>query len=113
MKQPHLFAMDLAAEQQAAAKIGGTAALLGFAVALDHFPHRFAHQRGGFVQTGGIQQIGAFGVFAAALQQADDALGGRQIAGTLQHQQAFAVLLEHVQFAEGRNMVHSGIGARI
>ncbi|SVK46966.1 Uncharacterised protein [Acinetobacter baumannii] len=113
MEQPHLFPVNLAAEQQVAAEIGGAAALLRLAVALDHLAHRFPHQRGRVVEAGSVEQVGAFGVLAAVQQQTDDALGGRQVAGALQHQRAIAVLLEHVQFAEGGNMVHPGVGARI
>ena len=45
-------------------------------------------------------------------QQADDALGSGQIAGALQHQHP-VLPVEEVQFAEGGDVIHPRIGARV
>ena len=110
VEQPLALTFNLSAEQQIAAEIC-IAPLICAAVPCNHFTHRFTQQAGGIVKRLHVQQVFPLIVCAATMQQTDNALCGRQISGTLDHQHAFIALMKNMQFTEGGNMVHSGIGA--
>ena len=61
---------------------------------------------------GSVVQVGLLAAPALA-QQADHRLRGGQITCALQHDQPFAGDAEQVQLAEGGDVIHTGIGARV
>ena len=77
----------------------------GAADALRRLKHgRRVHQR---------LALAGLGIFDALAQHADHRLAEREIAGGGERHDALAGLFEHVQLAEGRDVVEAGIGAGV
>ena len=113
MEQTMGFAGDLAAKQQVAVEVSITAVLLVAAVALDHLQQRFTDQHRGVVEGSDLHQIRLLLGTDARAEQAYHALGGGQIAGGLQHQHPFPLLMENVQLFKSGNMVDARVGAGV
>ena len=81
-------------------------ALLLAPIPADDGAYGLADEGGGFVEAGEGEQL------LPLCQQADDTLGGGQVARALQHDHP-VFPGEEVQFAEGGDVIHPRIGARI
>ena len=79
--------------------------------------HGIADETGGPVHGRHVVEIGRVGLVRALdellVEQADDRLGERQIAGRQQHHHALARLAPVMQLAELGDVVDAGIGARV
>ena len=114
-EQAHSLAHDLAAEQKRNLEIH-VGALQRLALGLEDGADDVPDALGGLKHGRRVHQrfvLAGFGIVVALGQYADHRLADREVPRCRDRHDALLGVLEHVQFAEGRNVVDPGIGPRV